>query len=56
MCLAVVSFGFSSSSVESDELLSKFAVKKAAPRPLGKVELAVLRIKTRAHDKVTLTS
>jgi len=53
LCVAVVSFGFSSSAVESDALLSKYAVKKAAPRPLGKVELAVLKIKTRAHDKVT---
>lgn len=53
MCVAVVTFGFSSSAVESDELLSKYAVKKAAPRPLGKVELAVLKIKTRSNEKVT---
>jgi hypothetical protein len=32
---------------------SRYAVKKAAPHPLGKVELAVLKIKTRANDKVT---
>jgi hypothetical protein len=30
----------------------RYAVKQPAPRPLGKVELAVLKIKTVAHDKV----
>jgi len=52
LCIAVISFGFSSTAVDSDELLSKYAVKKVAARPLGKVELAVLKIKTRASEKV----
>ncbi len=32
----------------------RYAVKHAAPPPLGKVELAVLKIKTRANDKVAI--